>query len=377
MSEQNQWEFPIDKKAITERLTNIDPVRYAKTRNFIDGKVTLLSPYISRGIITLPQVLGVVCNIGYPYRDIEKLLQELAWREFFQRVWFNKEQHIWSDLKQPQQKVLHHLMPEAIVKSSTGITAIDAQIEQLYATGYMHNHARMYVAGITCNMAGAYWLEPSRWMYYHLLDGDIASNTCSWQWVAGAFSSKKYIANQENINRYLHSHQRNSFLDHPYESIFDQPVPESLKATTALQLSTPLPSVDLPHLDPNKDLCIYTSYWLNPEWRSEEDVERVLLLEPSHFERYPVSEKVIQFVMDLAKAHIPNIKIYVGTFESLRSKRAPGKQIFFIDHPLHRHFSGVGDAYPWMFPEVKGTFSSFFGFWKKAERYARKRLEKN
>lgn len=369
MSKPHSWQFPTDPSAIIERIQQIDPIRYGKTRNFIDGSVTLLSPYISRGAITLPQILQTVLQKGYKPYAIEKLIQELAWREFFQRVWFAKEQHIWNDLKQPQQGVLHHEMPKAIADANTGITAIDEQIQQLYATGYMHNHARMYVAGITCNLAGAYWLQPSRWMYYHLLDGDIASNTCSWQWVAGAFSSKKYIANQENINRYLQSTQQNSFLDHPYETIFNQGVPEALKSTMQLDLHTPLPEISAPEIDAKKDICIYTSYWLNPTWRKEEDVQRILLLEPKHFERYPVSDKVLAFIIELAKAQIPDLKIFIGNYEALQLLMHPQQKTFFIDHPLHRHFGGIGDPYPWMFPQVKGYFPSFFSFWKKAQRY--------
>mgnify|MGYP006195700273 CR=1 FL=1 len=61
----------------------------------------------------------------------------------------------------------------------------------------------MYLAAMVCNNAKSHWLTPARWMYYHLLDGDLASNALSWQWVAGTFSHKKYIANQQNINKYL------------------------------------------------------------------------------------------------------------------------------------------------------------------------------
>lgn len=369
MSVTPRWQFPTTFAAIEERIAAIDPVQYGKTRNFVDGAVTLLSPYISRGVVTLPQLRDIVLARGYQPRHIEKFLQELAWREFFQRVWFTKEEQIFADLKHPQQKVLHHAMPAAIVEANTGIEVIDAQIQQLYTTGYMHNHARMYVAGITCNIAGAYWLQPSRWMYYHLLDGDLGSNTCSWQWVAGSFSSKKYIANQENINRYFHSHQRNTFVDYHYDDIFAQPVPEILNKKLELNLSTPLPAVSTPVIDPTKDVCIYTSYWLNPQWRQGEDVNRILLLEPSHFEKYPVSSKVMAFMMELAQNNIDNLQVFVGNFTELKKKLQPTQKVHFIDHPLHRHFSGFPDPYPWMFPQVKGYYPSFFAFWKKTARY--------
>jgi deoxyribodipyrimidine photo-lyase len=98
-------------------------------------------------------------------------------------------------------------------------------VEELKQTGYMHNHLRMYVAAIACNIGHSHWHLPARWMYYHLLDADWASNALSWQWVAGSFSSKKYYANQENINKYCHTQQRNTFLDVSYEAYETMPTP--------------------------------------------------------------------------------------------------------------------------------------------------------
>ena len=208
--------FPVSYTEIKERIDTINPIAYAKTRNFIDGAVTKLSPYISRGVISLPMIKDAILNKFNRYQA-EKLLQELAWREYWQRVWEEKGDEIFVDLKQEQTLVQSKNIPSAILHASTGIDAIDQSIQELYQTGYMHNHCRMYVASITCNIAQCHWLKPSQWMYYHLLDGDPASNSLSWQWVAGTFSSKKYYCNQENINKYCYTHQRNTFLDESYE----------------------------------------------------------------------------------------------------------------------------------------------------------------
>ena len=365
----SQPEFTTDYATILQRLDAVEPARYAKTRNFIDGDVTYLSPYISRGVITLLQVATAVLARNYKPYQVEKFLQELAWREFFQRVWWHKGDELFTDIKQPQKDVLHHQMIRAVDAAETGIDAIDQLIKNLYETGYMHNHVRMYTAGIACNIGKAHWLQPSRWLYYHLLDGDLASNTCSWQWVAGSFSSKKYIANQENISRYLHSNQQKGFLAHPYETIFDQPIPEQLSETMDLELETILPGTDAQFLlDSDKPLLIYTSYWLNPDWRNDEAANRVFLLEPSHFKKYPVSQKVLDFCLSLAKKNIPGIQIFVGAFTDLR-KQYTGDAIVSLEHPLHKHFSCIKDPYPWMFPQVQGYFSGFFSFWKKCEKH--------
>jgi deoxyribodipyrimidine photo-lyase len=364
---KNKMNFSVEYDHIIEQLNNIEPVRYAKTRNFINGDVTYLSPYISRGVLTLPQIKEAVLSKGYKPYQIEKFLQELAWREFFQRVWFAKGGELFKDLKQTQSDVEHEQMITSVANAQTGITAIDDQINKLYETGYMHNHARMYVAGITCNIGKAYWKEPARWMYYHLLDGDLASNTCSWQWVAGSFSSKKYIANQENINRYANSQQQKTFLDFSYEQLQTTPVPEVLKPTSLLDLQTTQPVTQEPVIEKGKPVLIYNSYNLNPLWRKEEDANRIMLLEPSHFKNYPVSNKVLEFITALSK-NINGLQIYCGEIEDL-VVIAKDEAFVSKEHPAFIHYPGTKDKYDWMFPEVTGYHGSFFGYWKKCEKY--------
>ena len=235
--------FPTDYQSIQNRIARINPVKYASTRNFIDGAVTYLSPYISRGIISVKQVMDTMLQRGYEPYKIEKFLQELAWREYFQRVWQHAGDGIWQDIKQQQPDVLHNQMIASIESATTGVDAIDDAVKHLYKTGYMHNHVRMYTASMACNMGKAHWLQPSKWMYYHLLDGDIASNNCSWQWVAAAFASKKYYFNQENVNKYTFSKQQNTFIDKSYEEINDMPIPDVLKSTSELFLQTKLPII--------------------------------------------------------------------------------------------------------------------------------------
>ena len=116
--------FPVDYSSILERISQIDPVHYGKTRNFIDGAVTYLSPYISRGVISGKQVQDSVLAKGHLPLAIEKFLQELAWREYFQRVWQVKSEALFADMKQTQAEVIHQQMTSAVADASTGITAI-------------------------------------------------------------------------------------------------------------------------------------------------------------------------------------------------------------------------------------------------------------
>lgn len=361
--------FPTSYELILARVNAINPIKYAKTRNFINGDVTYLSAYISRGVISVQQIKDAVLQKGYKPYEIEKFLQELAWREYYQRVWQVKKELIFADLKQPQPDFLHYQIPTAVVNAATGIQVIDDQINAFYRVGYLHNHIRMYLAAMVCNNAKSHWLTPARWMYYHLLDGDLASNSCSWQWVAGSFSSKKYYCNQENINKYTGTNQAQTFLDHSYEQIATMPVPNAFEAISTLGLKTNLPKTEIPTLDTSKPTLLYNSYNLDPLWRASENVNRVLLLEPSHFNKYPVSEKVIDFIIALSK-NIDGIIIYAGEVGVLTKQYENGSLKIpnaFIskEHPAFEYYPGIKDSRDWMFSSTEGYYPSFFSFWKK------------
>lgn len=373
MQNPNIIDFSTDYNFVLERIKAINAIEYAKTRNYLNGDISYLSPYISRGVISVKQVLDSILNKGYPIQTIEKLIQELAWREYYQRVWQYKKNLIWENLKHEQVDVAHNKMLLSLQNAKTGIAVIDNEINNLYNRGFLHNHIRMYLAAIACNIAKAHWLQPSKWMYYHLLDGDIASNNCSWQWVAGAFSSKKYYCNQENINKYTISHQSGTFLDKPYEDLVSMPIPISLQETICLQLKTNLPATGLPQIDTSLPTLIYNSYNLDTFWRKNEKVNRVLLLEPSHFNLYPVSDKVIQFIIDISK-NIQGVQIYTGEVADIQKlytlvNTCAEKTIISKEHPAFDHYPGIKDSREWMFPMVTGYYPSFFSYWKNCQRY--------
>jgi len=364
--------FPTDYKFIVEKINEINPVKYAKTRNFLNGDITYLSPYISRGVISTKQLMDTILKNGFTLFQSEKLIQELAWREYYQRVWQVKKEQIWDDLKQAQPAISHNEMLASLLNCNTGIQIIDEQINQLFETGYMHNHIRMYLASIACNIGKAHWQMPAKWLYYHLLDGDIASNNCSWQWVAASFSSKKYYCNQENINKYTNTYQTGTFLDNSYEQIASIQVPNSLKPTASLKLQTILPDTKLPSLDLTKPTLIYNSYNLDSTWRANENVNRVLLLEPSHFNVNPVSEKVIHFILELSK-NIPDLQVFVGEIAAIlaiyKESEMDIKDIIISkEHPAFDYYPGIRDQRDWMFPTVSGYYPSFFKFWQKCQQ---------
>ncbi len=358
--------FTTSYQEILKQIDAIDPIEYGKTRNHISGAVTRLSPYISRGVISTKYIAETVLSKGYKPYAIDSFLKELAWRDYFQQVWIALGDDINNDIKQPQPNVSNTFIPKSIVDATTSIEAIDNGISELYATGYMHNHLRMYVASITCNIAKSHWKIPAQWMYYHLLDADWASNACSWQWVAGSFSSKKYYANQDNINKYCNTNQQHTFLDIAYESFETLAIPEQLQHTTSLELTTTLPLKQEIKVDKAIPTFIYNFYNLDCLWHNSEVGNRILLLEPSHFKQYPVSPKTIDFMMALAN-NINNIQVYIGEFNEL-VKEYDIVDIYFKEHKTAKHYKGIEESREWLFKDVVGYHPSFFSYWKKCER---------
>ena len=275
---QEDTMFPLSYVEILQRIRAIDPVKYGSSRNYINGAVTYLSPYISRGVITTKFILSEVLKKGYKPAQIEKFIQELAWRDYWQQLWIAKGHLINEDLKHPQNPVSNRLISKSIVDATTGVEALDNAIKLLYKTGYMHNHLRMYTAAVACNMGYNHWKVPAQWMYYHLLDADWASNALSWQWVSGANANKKYVANQDNINKYCFSTQKNTFLDVPYEAFASMEIPEILKETHEIELKTPLPNPVSLEIDSALPTCIYNFYNLDPLWKKGGSANRILLL---------------------------------------------------------------------------------------------------
>ncbi len=353
--------FPTNLAAVYERIDQFDPEKYARSRNFITGGVSYLSPYLSRGFITVPQVVKRLKDRGIGLAQGEKFIQELAWREFYTRTWFQKGDAIFEDIRHPQDGIERFGIPRAILEVQTGIKVLDTHLATFAESGYLHNHLRMYLASTICNVAKYHWLEPAQWLYYHLLDGDLASNALSWQWCAGTFSNKLYYANQENINRYTGSQQRGTFLDFEYEDLPSQPVPDHLCRSVEASLPfTPSTTKPLELID-GIPTFIYTHYTLDPTFHEGEIGNRILVLEPSHFAKHPMSPKTMEFILSLAE-NIPGIQIYYGEYADLNLNG------IFRDHPINVHFQGVREVHPTLAPGLQGEFNSFFSFWNKLSR---------
>lgn len=363
------YQFSTSYSEILEQIQQINPKKYSQTRNMLDGAVTRLSPYITRGVVSLPYIRDTVLQ-NHSKSDSFKLIQELAWREYFQKTWISRGDDILTDLRFDQEPTDNAQMPKNIVDAQTGIETIDTCIKYLYQDGYMHNHARLTVASLCCNLGQSHWKTPSQWMYYYLLDGDPASNTLSWQWVAGTSISKKYFTDQSLINHWSGSTQSGTFLDFNREQTLKQDKPNELYYLETPKLETVFPEAkNTIDIKTETNILLYHPFHIEPQWHKEKDAARLLVLEPSWFEKHPVSEKVIQFIIDLAQENIPDIQIFVGEYHELKIN-STFQKVWTKEHPCVNHWSDCEkEPRAWLFPEVTGYYKSFFAFWKECEKY--------
>ena len=210
------------RSAALARIAQVRPAAYARTRNHLEGAVTGLSPWLTHGLVTLPEVLALLLE-GQALEVNHKLVFEFGWREFFRHAWAHQGQGILQSLHPgplPEQAYARTL-PEDIRQARTGVPVIAEAVRTLYASGTLHNHARMWLASYVVHLRRVHWRAGADWMVAHLLDGDLASNHLSWQWVAATGSHKPYLFNAENVARFAPAqwHSPGTAIDRPYEDL--------------------------------------------------------------------------------------------------------------------------------------------------------------
>ena len=176
-------------------------------------------------------------------KHAEKFIQELAWRDYWQRLYTASPDAIWVDIEAYKTGFVasdyaDELPAADIARGETGVACIDAFITTLLETGYLHNHARMYIAAYVVHWRQIKWQTGAKWFLQNLIDGDPASNNLSWQWIASTFANKPYFFNLENVARYAGPNINVSVTDnlplaHSYERLAELLFPNLPNAATS------------------------------------------------------------------------------------------------------------------------------------------------
>ncbi|MEO1548837.1 MAG: FAD-binding domain-containing protein [Pseudomonadota bacterium] len=173
------------------------------------GNVSALSPWIRHRLVTEREVLAATLARHAP-SSAEKFIQEVFWRAYF-NGWLEHRPSIWTSYCTERDHHMRMLDKDGDLRArltcaeagETGIDGFDAWAQELVGTGYLHNHARMWFASIWIFTLKLPWQLGADFFLRHLLDGDPASNTLSWRWVAGLHTvGKNYAARTANIAKY-------------------------------------------------------------------------------------------------------------------------------------------------------------------------------
>ena len=225
---------------------------YAANRNtdFGPGRndhVSRLSPWIRRRLLSEEEVVRAALEAHGP-RAAEKFVQEVIWRTYW-KGWLEMRPEVWTRFEAERTRLVAggEAAAEAVQAAEqgrTGIEGFDDWARELVETGWLHNHARMWFASIWVFTLGLPWALGADFFLRHLLDGDPASNTLSWRWVAGLQTpGKTYLATGENIARFTEGRYRPKGLAAVARPVDDVPSPGP-RALPRANSSTP----DGPHL---------------------------------------------------------------------------------------------------------------------------------
>lgn len=257
--------FPPTRTAALEKLSAFVPRSardYAAQRNYDRGPgrhhdVSTLSPYIRHRLITEPEVVGAVLG-RYSMNSAEKFVQEVFWRTYW-KGWLEMRPAVWGGYQQGLARAWDHVQTqsglraewEAACKGETGIDCFDHWAHELTETGYLHNHARMWFASIWVFTLRLPWELGADFFLRHLYDGDPASNTLGWRWVAGLQTQgKHYVARASNIAKYTEGRfsPQHQLTSDP-EPLDGPPHPPRMDAPMGDHVDPSKPSVLLLHED--------------------------------------------------------------------------------------------------------------------------------
>ncbi len=309
-----------------KRLNTIDVEAYNRNRHFLNGGVSKLSPYLRYGCLTLKEAAD---STRYRFGiKAEKFVYELAWRDYWRRVWYQLGDGIFSDIEDPKVPLGDNPMPDFMRQGITGLPCMDGFIRDLTHEGYVHNHARMWFAAYVVHWLKVDWREAADWFENYLLDGDKASNHLSWQWIASLFSSKPYYFNKENLARYTGEKycatcKINCPFDKSYEALneklFTKQEPADAKMRRVIKLARAPLSTHQATAVFVHDEMLSAAHPLLRQSRAS-----IFVFDDNLHAKWPL--KRIQFVADCLN-ELPDVEVWLGDTREILKERGVGKVI--------------------------------------------------
>ena len=202
---------------------------YSKLRNFDFGpsnrtNISCLSPYITHGVINELELIDKSLK-KFTFAKNEKFIQEVLWRVYW-KGWLELRPNVWSDYLIELDKIKSQFKNNQnyldAIEGKTDIECFNQWIIELKENNYLHNHTRMWFASIWIFTLELPWQLGAEFFIQHLYDGDPASNTLGWRWVAGIQTQgKHYLATEWNINKFTNNRFKNIKLNENAQPIFN------------------------------------------------------------------------------------------------------------------------------------------------------------
>ena len=279
---------------------------YSKLRNFDFGpsnrsNVSCLSPYITHGIINELEVINKSLK-KFSFAKNEKFIQEVLWRVYW-KGWLELRPDVWSDYLIELDKIKKEFKNNQsyldAIEGKTNVDCFNQWVIELKESNYLHNHTRMWFASIWIFTLELPWQLGAEFFMQHLFDGDAASNTLGWRWVAGIQTQgKHYLASEWNINKFTNNRFKNIKLNENAKPISNDKIysviNKSFKNSEILEDKTLL-------IFENNMTFEFSDF-------KEHKFKKILLVSNNTDRTIKLSEKVLKFKANLLEDHKIRLK---------------------------------------------------------------------
>ena len=301
---------------VLENYVEKDINNYNSKRNFDFGpsnreNVSCLSPYITHRLITEYEVTKKVLS-KHPHQKVEKYIQEIFWRVYW-KGWLELRPKVWSDFIEDLKTIEENENYQKAINAQTNIECFNEWVHELKENNYLHNHTRMWFASIWIFTLNLPWQKGAEFFMRHLFDGDAASNTLSWRWVAGLQTKgKHYVAQAWNISKFTNNKYQKVELNE-----------NALPLTDSREYKLIAPEISKE--DVGSDTLLFFENDLHIESFKLKKYQNIFCVLISNEKRkIKLDEKVINFkkkIIDDQTKRFPDIKVLEETqFEELADK---------------------------------------------------------